>query len=140
MLIYFFVFIMSFLSSSGDVREAINKSMRALLYQEPDGTAHPYVCLVCDSFTGPIFFRMKAETLEKSKEYFKVSSKLKLNSNLKCYLYEGLGKVKWINNCWLSKRGVYSSSGQGHHRYFVVCKECKSNLQQKQRQVKAIAI
>ena len=98
MIIYILLFIMSFLSSSGDVREAINKSMRDLFYLEPDGTAHPYVCLVCDSFTGPNFVRIKAETLERnSKEYFEVK-----NSNLnlkKCYLYEGLGKAKWMDDC-----------------------------------------
>jgi hypothetical protein len=125
---------MSFLSSSGDVREAINKSMRDLFHLEPDGTAHPYVCLVCDSFTGPNFVHMKAPKLENSKEYFKVKSK---NSNLnlrKCYLYEGLGKAKWMDDCWLSKRSVYVRD-----KGFVVCKECKTDIQHNQRPVKAIA-
>jgi hypothetical protein len=77
---------------------------------------------------------MKLETLEKSKEYFKVDNKLNLNSNLrKCYLYEGLGKTKWMDDCWLSRRGVYTQKA------FVVCKECKINLQHNQRPVKAIA-
>jgi hypothetical protein len=136
MIIYILLFIMSFSASSGDVREAINKSMRGLFYLEGDGTAHPYVCLVCDSFTGPNFVRMKVGTLEKSKEHFKVNNNLKLNSNLrKCYLYEGLGKTKWMDDCWLLKRGVYSVREKG----FVVCKECQLNLQHNQRPVKAIA-
>ena len=79
---------------------------------------------------------MKVSTLEKSKEYFEVNSQ---NSNLnlrKCYLYEGLGKAKWMDDCWLSKRGVYCVRQKG----FVVCKECKTNLQYNQeRPVKVIA-
>jgi hypothetical protein len=43
MIFYFLVFIMSFLSCSGDVREAIDKNMRDLFYLEADGTAHPHV-------------------------------------------------------------------------------------------------
>ena len=71
MIIYIVLFIMSFLSSSGDVREAINKSIRDLFYLEPDGTAHPYVCLVCDSFTGSIFVLHESSDAREQQRVFR---------------------------------------------------------------------
>jgi hypothetical protein len=98
---------MVFLSTAEAVKRRINEEVDKLYHIE-NGLATPYVCLVCDRFTGPNWSKMGLRALETKKEYFKVDdSILKLDENLeKSYKYEGKGRQPWMDKCLLSKRGI----------------------------------
>ena len=56
---------MVYLSTTEEVKSRINAELDKLYHIE-DNVATPYVCLVCDRFTGPNWTVIKVEALEKN--------------------------------------------------------------------------
>ena len=61
------IFLMVYLSTTAEVKGRINAELDKLYHIE-NGVATPYVCLVCDHFTGPNWTEMMSETLAGEKE------------------------------------------------------------------------
>ena len=129
---------MVYLSTTEDEKSRINAELDKLYHIE-NNVATPYVCLVCDRFTGPNWTVMLAGTLEKNQHYFKIDDNTpKLDEVLeKSYKYEGCGKKPWMNSCLLSKRGV--NIRKNRNSTFVLCKDCDKCMRSKNRPTKAIA-
>ena len=136
-MIFLFILFIFFLAKQEDVKEIINAGFEKLFHVE-NGVAAPYVCLICDRFTGPNWSLIGVKALEK-KDYFKVDdSILKLDDNLeKPYKYVGKGRATWMDQCLLSKRGMCIKKNR--HNNFVVCSECDSCLKSNKRPAKGIA-
>ena len=55
---------MVYLSTTEEVKSRINADLDKLYHIE-NGVATPYVCLVCNGFTGPNWTVMNVDTIEK---------------------------------------------------------------------------
>ena len=126
--------VMVFFSSTREVKERINESLKKLFHLEKDGSYRPIVCLVCDTFTGPSYSTLGVDALEKRKECLEADVSCKLSGALKeCYSYEGEGKAAWRKNCLLSKRGIFIRK-----KGFILCNNCRACLLKNNKPRKSI--
>jgi hypothetical protein len=108
--------------SGEEVKEEMNRRLDDLYFSD-NGIFKTTVCLICDRFLGP-----------KEKE---VSAEIR-----NCYEYPDTsrGHERWMDECFLSPRGCFCDSVNDKHEGFLVCSNCKHNLEQNSVPKYAIAI